>query len=53
MELFDPATDLRIIGSDTRTTITVIDDDRAPVMCFKEKGIIEHPAGDRHVRVPV
>jgi len=53
IELFDPATDQRISGSDSRTTITIIDDDRPPVICFKEKGIIEHPASDRHVRVPV
>lgn len=53
LELYDQATGKRLPGVDTRTTITIIDDDRPPVICFKERGVIEHLASDRHVRVPV
>jgi hypothetical protein len=53
LELYDAATGLRLVGADTRTTISIIDDDRPSVISFKEKGIIEHFASDRHVRVSV
>lgn len=40
VELYDINTKQRLKGQDTRTIVTIIDDDKPPVICFKEKNII-------------
>ena len=40
VELYNPATGKRLKGQDTRTIITIIDDDKPPVLCFKSEGMI-------------
>jgi phenylacetate-coenzyme A ligase PaaK-like adenylate-forming protein len=53
VELYDPNTGEALEGHDARTTITIIDEDKAPVICFKERGDIEHLASGRFARIPV
>jgi hypothetical protein len=53
VELYDPATEKCLGGKDTRTVITITDDDKDPVICFKDNSVIEHLSSDRHARIPV
>lgn len=53
MDLYDPVTGERYSGQDTRTEVMICDDDRDPVIRFKERGVIEHLSSDRHARIKV
>jgi hypothetical protein len=53
IELYEIDTKERLAGLDTKTTVTIIDDDRPAVLCFKNKGMIQHLASDTHTRIPV
>ena len=37
VELYDPVTNLRLLGEDTRTRITILDDDKPGMLVFEEK----------------
>ena len=39
VELYDPETKERLPGADTRTTVTILDDDKPGVLAFMQKGI--------------
>ena len=53
VELIDPSTNLRLVGEDTRTRITILDDDKPGMLAFEEKKVIKHPAneGECNVRI--
>jgi solute carrier family 8 (sodium/calcium exchanger) len=55
VELFDPDQDEkpRLPGADTRTTVTILDDDKPGVLAFKEKGVYKHIATDKECRISV
>jgi solute carrier family 8 (sodium/calcium exchanger) len=44
VQLYHPGTDNELTGKDTRTKITIIDDDRPGMIVFKEKDTIKAPA---------
>jgi len=53
VELYDVDTGVRLNGADTRTTVTIIDDDRPGVFSFAVKDLIRHPANQPQCRVLV
>jgi len=55
VELYDPesAAKERLPGEDTRTRITIIDDDRPGILAFEAKGQTKHPANERECRLKV
>ena len=46
LELYDANTSDRLPGEDTRTRVTILDDDKPGMIVFKEKKIIRHPANE-------
>ena len=46
VELYDAETEQRLHGEDTRTRITILDDDKPGMIVFKEKKVLKHPAND-------
>ena len=53
VELYDPVTNLRLLGEDTRTRITILDDDKPGMLVFEEKKTQRHPANERECHVVV
>lgn len=53
VELHDPVTHTKLPGADTRTTVTILDDDKPGVLAFKQKGVHKHIATDRDCRIDV
>ena len=53
VELFDPQTQQRLPGDDTRCRITILDDDTPGMLQFNEKNIIRHPADEQELRVVI
>ena len=53
VELYDGATGQRLTGEDTRTRVTILDDDNPGMLVFREKKILRHPAGDQECVVDV
>lgn len=46
VELYDEGSSQRLIGEDTRTRVTILDDDKPGVLVFEEKKALRHPAND-------
>ena len=46
VELYDPVTNRRLTGEDTRTRITILDDDNPGMLVFAEKKVIRHPSNE-------
>ena len=46
VELYDKTTGNRLIGEDTRTRVTILDDDKPGMLVFEEKQQIRHPANE-------
>jgi len=44
VELYDAVSGERLKGDDTRTRVTIIDDDRPGVLAFDQQGRLRHPA---------
>ena len=53
VEIYDPNTGSRLIGEDTRTRVTILDDDKPGMLVFEEKQAIRHPANDKECVVVV
>ena len=53
VELYDAATGNRLIGEDTRTRITILDDDKPGMLVFEEKKALRHPANESECKVVV
>lgn len=44
VELYNVSDGQRLMGEDTRTRITIMDDDRPGMLAFAEKKQVRHPA---------
>ena len=53
VEMYDPATGNRLMGEDTRTRVTILDDDKPGMLVFEEKQTMKHAANDPECRVTV
>lgn len=53
VELYDKETGNRLIGEDTRTRVTILDDDKPGMLVFDEKQQIRHPANEEECRIVV
>ena len=53
VELYDIETGVRLPGEDTRTRITIMDDDRPGMLAFAEKKQLRHPADQNECRVVI
>lgn len=53
VELYDVDTGARLNGEDTRTRVTIIDDDRPGVVAFEKQGRIRHAANIPECRIRV
>ena len=53
MEIYDPATGNRLMGEDTRTRVTILDDDKPGMLVFEEKQTMKHAANDAECIVTV
>lgn len=53
VELYEPTTGTRMIGEDTRTRVTILDDDKPGMLVFEEKKAIRHPANERQCYITV
>jgi hypothetical protein len=53
VELFDVETENRLIGEDTCTRVTILDDDQPGVIVFEDKMQLRHPANERECIVVV
>lgn len=53
LDLYDAKTNTRLIGGDTTTKITIIDDDKPGDLVFEEKRSLKHPANQNICRVRV
>jgi len=53
VELYDKTTGIRLLGDDTRTRITILDDDKPGMLVFAEKKAQRHPANERECVVKV
>ena len=53
VELYDGATTQRLSGEDTRTRVTILDDDNPGMLVFREKKILRHPANELECVVDV
>lgn len=55
VELYDATnTDgLRLPGEDTRTRVTILDDDKPGMIVFKEKKLVRHPSNESECVVEV
>lgn len=52
IELFDPATNKRLIGEDTMTKIVIVDDVKEPIIGFKFMTVKVHPR-ERYVSIKI
>ncbi len=53
LEIYDEATGQRLHGEDTRTRVTILDDDKPGMLVFEEKKALRHPATERECVVVV
>lgn len=53
VELYDAKTDARLMGEDTRTRVTILDDDKPGMLVFEEKKTIRHAADEQDCKVVV
>lgn len=53
VELYDVNTRKKLVGEDTRTRITIMDDDRPGMLSFKEKKQVRHPADQSECRITI
>ena len=53
VELYDKATGNRLFGEDTRTRVTILDDDKPGMLVFAEKKPQRHPANEHECIVVV
>ncbi len=53
VELYDARTSNRLLGEDTRTRVTILDDDKPGTLVFEEKKTLRHPATERECIVVV
>lgn len=53
VELYDAGTGSRLLGEDTRTRVTILDDDKPGMLVFEEKKAVRHPATERECIVVV
>jgi len=53
VELYDVDTLKRLNGDDTRTRVTIIDDDRPGVLAFEQQGRVRHPGNQPECRIRV
>lgn len=53
VELYDARTGNRLMGEDTRTRVTILDDDKPGTLVFEEKKTLRHPATERECIVVV
>jgi len=53
VELYDLESGERLPGQDTRTRVTIMDDDRPGVLAFETKGNLKHPANENECRIRV
>lgn len=53
VELVDVTSGNRLLGEDTRTRITILDDDKPGMLVFEEKKSLRHPATERECVVVV
>jgi len=51
--MYDPATGNRLMGEDTRTRVTILDDDKPGMLVFEEKQTMKHAANDPECIVTV
>ena len=51
--MYDKATGNKLIGEDTRTRVTILDDDKPGMLVFEEKKAMRHPANERECVVKV
>lgn len=53
VELYDEVSKSRLIGEDTRTRVTILDDDKPGMLVFEEKKTLRHPANEAECTVVV
>lgn len=53
VELYDEQTKQRLFGDDTRTRVTILDDDKPGQLVFEEKQTLRHPANEKNCTVTV
>lgn len=53
MELYDVNTKAKLAGDDTRTRVTIMDDDRPGMLAFAEKKQLRHAADVECCRVVI
>lgn len=53
VELYDEGSKNRLIGEDTRTRVTILDDDKPGMLVFEEKKTLRHPANEAECTVVV
>lgn len=53
VELYDFTTEQRLTGEDTRTRVTILDDDNPGMLVFREKKVFKHPASDKQCIIDV
>ena len=53
VELYDKSTGNRLFGEDTRTRVTILDDDKPGMLVFEEKKPQRHPANEHECIIVV
>lgn len=53
VELYDFTTESRLTGEDTRTRVTILDDDNPGMLVFREKKVLRHPANEQECVIDV
>ena len=53
VELYDETAKTRLLGEDTRTRVTILDDDKPGMLVFKDKKTVKHPAVEANCVVVV
>lgn len=53
VELVDVNSEMRLVGEDTRTRITILDDDKPGMLVFEEKKVLKHPANEKECNVTI
>jgi hypothetical protein len=53
VELYDEGSKNRLLGDDTRTRVTILDDDKPGMLVFEEKKTLRHPANEAECTVVV
>ena len=53
VELYDVRTNARLVGEDTKTRVTILDDDKPGTLVFEEKKTLRHPLTERECVVVV